>query len=219
MSNQRALTIGITGGSGSGKTTLATGMLRHLGAGNACLLDQDSYYLNRSVLSERDKCRINFDEPDAIDHVLMSHDLYALTRGNPIRKPVYSFEAHARTGATTTVSSAPLILVEGLFIFWHRSLREMLDIKIYVDAPSDLRFIRRAKRDIAERGRAIESIIDQYLSHVRPMHDMYMEPVRRFADLVLVNDHRDCDQLVNRALNGIRGLAKGHALVLEAGCC
>lgn len=208
MQGQRALTVGISGGSGSGKTALAYGLSQFFSHCDACILDQDSYYLDRSHLCESDRCRINFDEPNAVDHVLMSRDLHALARGKPIRKPVYSFEAHARTGATTTVNSAPFILVEGLFIFWHRSLRELIDIKIYIDTPSDLRFIRRAKRDISERGRTIKSVMDQYLSCVRPMHDTYIAPVRKFADVVLVNDDLDRHELVKSALDGIRALVK-----------
>lgn len=203
------LAIGIAGGTGSGKTTLARCLLQAFAADGACLLDQDAYYLDRSHLSEKERLLLNYDEPQAIDHALLLRHLTDLIRGAAIQKPSYCFQTHTRKIETQTVGPAKIILLEGLFALWDPSVRELLDFRIYVHADADIRFIRRARRDILERGRTIESIIDQYLMTVRPMHEMYIEPTRACADLVLSSDRDDSAGLLATALQAINGRFEG----------
>ncbi len=202
------LTIGVAGGTGSGKTTLASSLLNAFASRGACLLDQDSYYLDRSHLSQAERDALNYDEPQAIDHHLIVDHLKELIRGNTVEKPSYCFESHTRRKETHSLGPAEVILVEGLFALWHPAVRELLDFKIYVHAEPDIRFIRRAKRDMSERGRTIESVIDQYLNTVRPMHEMHIEPTRAYADIVLTNDHADREALLANALQAIEQLSR-----------
>ncbi|HXW54793.1 MAG TPA: uridine kinase [Candidatus Cybelea sp.] len=191
--------IGIAGGTGSGKTTLVNALLRRLAKEGACLLDQDSYYIDRQHLSASERALVNYDEPNAIDHALLLEHLRRLLSGEPVEKPVYCFKTHSRTLETRTVSPAQFILVEGLFAFWDPEIRRTLDLKLFVDADADLRLIRRARRDMRDRGRTAESVLEQYLASVRPMHRMYVEPCRVWADLVFNNnDHSEI--FVTRAL-------------------
>jgi uridine kinase len=180
--------IGIAGGTGSGKTTLASHLLRSFANEGACLLEQDSYYRDRSYLSPAERAGLNYDEPAAIEHDLLLEHLQALLSGKSIEKPIYSFKTHTRTGETQTVPPARVILLEGLFALWDPRARERMDLKIYVDAAVDLRCLRRARRDVCERGRTIESFIDQYLLTVRAMHREHIEPTKAYADLVLENN-------------------------------
>jgi uridine kinase len=191
--------IGIAGGTGSGKTTLVKALLRRLAKEGVCLLDQDSYYIDRHHLSQSERTLVNYDEPNAIDHALLLEHLRCLLNGEPVEKPVYCFKTHSRTVETETVSPAPFILVEGLFAFWDPQIRQTLDLKLFVDADADLRLIRRARRDMRERGRTAESVLEQYLASVRPMHRMYVEPSRVLADLVFSNNDQS-EIFVTRAL-------------------
>jgi uridine kinase len=180
--------IGIAGGTGSGKTTLASHLLRSFADEGACLLEQDSYYLDRSHLSPSERAGLNFDEPAAIEHDLLLEHIKTLLSGKSIEKPVYSFKTHTRTRETEVVPPARIILVEGLFALWDSRARELMDLKIYVDAAVDLRCLRRALRDVCERGRTIESFVNQYLVTVRAMHQQHIEPTKAHADLVLENN-------------------------------
>jgi uridine kinase len=189
-----AYLIGVTGGTGAGKTTLVHSLVGRLGG---YILDVDSYYRDLSHLSPEARARHNYDEPDAIDTDLLVSHLGCLAGGEPIAKPVYSFENHTRVG-TERITPARLIFVDGLFALWWPSLRALLDFKIYVDVPPDLRLGRRIQRDVRERGRDVQSVLAQYFSTVRPMHERYVEPTRPYADLVVTNSGplEDCLALV-----------------------
>lgn len=194
--------IGITGGTGSGKTTLAARLLHKFAQEGVCLLEQDSYYRDRSHLSTSERDRINYDEPEAVEHDLLFRHLQHLTRGTPIEKPVYCFKTHTRSSEIRLVHPAPVILLEGLFALWDPRIRSLQDLKIYVDAAADIRFIRRVHRDVFERGRTVESVIDQYLCSVRPMHERYIEPTKAYADLVIQNNG-DVTELLSAAEQAI----------------
>jgi uridine kinase len=176
--------IGIAGGTGAGKTLIAGDLVDRFGG---AVIDLDSYYLDRSAWEPEERRRLNYDEPGAIDVDLVVEHLRRLAAGEAIEKPVYSFDTHTRV-ATETLSPARLVVVEGLFTLWWESLRRLLHLKIFVDAPADIRLIRRLRRDIRERGRLMDHIVAQYVGTVRPMHDRYVEPSRVHADYVVVND-------------------------------
>jgi uridine kinase len=195
-----SLAVGIAGGTGAGKTTLARLLAATLG--HATLLDLDSYYLDHSALSQKSRDRLNFDQPDAFDVPLLLEHLHQLLRGRPVEKPRYSFEHHTRCGFEP-VPPAPIVLVEGLFALWWEDLRALLDLKVFLDAPSDLRLTRRLKRDVTDRGRIAESVLQQYEATVRPMHDLYVEPTRAHADLVLIND-QDLPTCVSAVCTALR---------------
>jgi uridine kinase len=180
-----AYRLGIAGGTGAGKTTIARAVVEALDG--ATLVDLDSYYLDRRDLLPADRRRLNFDEPGAIDVGLLVAHLDRLARGEPIAKPVYSFATHRRVG-TVVVAPEPVVVVEGLFALWWAEVRSRLDLKVFVDAPADLRLARRIRRDVLERGRSVEDVLEQYLATVRPMHDRYVEPARAHADLVIAGD-------------------------------
>ena len=185
MAPGRSRVIGVGGGSGAGKGALVDALCRH--AGRVAVLDLDSYYLDRAGVAAPERARVNFDEPTAIDADLVLQHVAALAGGTPVAKPVYSFVTHTRVGAVT-VAPAPVVVVEGLFTLWWPSLRQLLDVAVYVDAPPDLRLARRLERDVRERGRDLESVLRQYTETVRPMHQLYVEPTRGYADVVIVND-------------------------------
>jgi uridine kinase len=174
--------IGIGGGTGAGKSSLARRLVAHLG--DAVLLALDAYYHDRSGVSESARSLLNFDDPRAIDIERVLVDLDRLAAGDPIDRPIYSFVSHTRV-ATERVAPASVILVDGLWSLWWPELRARFTLKVYVDAPGDVRLARRLRRDVAERGRDFDSVIAQYFQTVRPMHDRYVEPTRIFADLVL----------------------------------
>ena len=182
------LLIGIAGGTGSGKTTLATDLLRRYAREGACLLEQDSYYRDRGHLSTIQRESINYDEPEAIEHDLLLEHIKSLMSGKAIEKPVYCFKTHTRSREVQVVDPTPVILLEGLFALWDQRARSLMDLKIYVDAAADLRFLRRARRDVFERGRTINSVFEQYVGTVRPMHELHIEPTKAYADLVVENN-------------------------------
>jgi len=201
------LLIGIAGGTGSGKTTLATDLLRKYAREGACLLEQDSYYRDRSHLSTIERKGINYDEPQAIEHDLLFEHVKSLMSGKAIEKPVYCFKTHTRTREVQVVDPTPVILLEGLFALWDQRARLLMDLKIYVDAAADLRFLRRARRDVCERGRTISSVFDQYLGTVRPMHELHIEPTKAYADLVVENNG-DVKEMRKIALEAAQALRK-----------
>jgi len=179
------LVIGIAGGSGSGKTTLARLILERVGQEHIAYLPHDAYYKDLSDLPANQHDTINFDHPDSLDSELLAEHVRQLRNRQAIDMPIYDFKTDSRTSETIRIEPEPVIMVEGILIFTDRALRELFDVKIFVDADPDLRFIRRLERDINERGRTIESVIHQYLSTVRPMHLEFVEPSKRYADVII----------------------------------
>ncbi len=181
----RRILIGIAGGSGSGKTVVARTIVRELGSKRVVVIDQDSYYKDLEQVPFRDREARNFDHPDAFDSDLMRQHLRDLLEGHPIEQPVYDYTEHRRTAETRRISDHFVIVLEGILIFHDPELRALMDIKLYVDADSDVRLIRRLRRDLSERGRSVDTILRQYEDSVRPMHLQFVEPSKRFADMII----------------------------------
>jgi uridine kinase len=177
--------IGICGGTGSGKTTVANRILESVRASEVVFIQQDSYYRNLKDLPLDFRNVANFDHPDALDNELLIHHVRKLKAGEPIDLPVYDFKTHTRLNETRPIAPKPIVIVEGILIFAEPRLLELMDIKVFVDTPDDIRFIRRLRRDIAERGRTVDSVIEQYTTTVRPMHMQFVEPSKRYADLII----------------------------------
>jgi uridine kinase len=177
--------VGISGGTGSGKTTVANRILEAVRASEVVFIQQDSYYRNLKDLPLDYRQVANFDHPDALDNDLLVHHIRKLKSGEPIELPIYDFKAHTRLPETRPVESKPIVIVEGILIFADPRLLEQMDIKVFVDTPDDIRLIRRLRRDIAERGRTFESVIEQYTATVRPMHMQFVEPSKRHADVII----------------------------------
>ncbi|QQS47855.1 MAG: uridine kinase [Acidobacteriota bacterium] len=177
--------IGICGGTGSGKTTVARRILESVCDEHVVFLQHDSYYRNLGDMPLELRHSINFDHPDALDNELFINHVKALRAGEAIEMPVYDFATHQRRTETIRIEPKPILIIEGILIFVDPSLRELMDIRIYVDTAGDLRFIRRLQRDIVERGRAVEMVIRQYLETVRPMHEQFVEPSKRHADVII----------------------------------
>jgi uridine kinase len=178
------LIVGVVGGSGSGKTTVAHAIAESV-EGGAMVLDQDAYYRDLAHLTLEERRRINFDHPDSIDTELFVAHLEALAAGEPVDKPTYDFAAHTRAAERVRIEPGPVVVVDGILLFVDPRLRRMFDLRIYVDVADDVRFIRRLLRDLTERGRSLESVIEQYLDTVRPMHLEFVEPSRRHADVII----------------------------------
>jgi uridine kinase len=185
------LVIGIAGGSGSGKTTVAHIIIERVGSNNIAFLQHDAYYKDLSDLPPNQRVLINFDHPDSLDNELLIEHIDRLKNYQPIELPVYDFKNHTRTSKTVRIDPQPLILVEGILIFAEPRLRPLFDVKIFVDTDPDIRFIRRLERDIVERGRTTESVIQQYLRTVRPMHLDFVEPSKRYADVIIPEGGRN----------------------------
>ncbi len=179
------IVIGVAGGTGSGKTTVAQEIIKRVGLDRLTYIQHDAYYRDWDDLPRADRDHPNFDHPDSLETDLLIEHLRQLREGHPVDAPVYEFVTHRRTAATRHIMPEPVILVEGILIFVEKALRELIDVKIFVDTDADLRFIRRLRRDIAERGRTMETVIDQYLATVRPMHLEFVEPSKRYADLII----------------------------------
>jgi uridine kinase len=177
--------IGVAGGTGSGKTTVTEKVLEAAGVGSVATLAQDSYYCDQVNLTPEERDKINYDHPDAFDWDLMLTHLSALSEGEPIFSPIYDFTSYTRSSATIPILPAPIIVFEGILALYEPRLRERFDLKIYVDADADVRFIRRLQRDVRERGRTPESVIHQYLESVRPSHLQFVEPTKRYADVII----------------------------------
>ncbi|NTU55632.1 MAG: uridine kinase [Anaerolineales bacterium] len=185
MKHPAPLVIGIAGGSGSGKTTVAQEILQRVGPDRIAFLQHDSYYKDLSGLPPVQRIQVNFDHPNSLETELLIQHIASLRDGKPVEVPIYDFSTHSRTSQTYTVQPRMVILVEGILIFTEPALRGMFDVKIFVDTDSDLRFIRRLERDITERGRTTESVIKQYQATVRPMHLEFVEPSKRYADVII----------------------------------
>lgn len=180
-----SLLIGIGGGTGSGKTTIATRIKESFKDARVVVIPQDAYYKDRSHLNPEERGRINYDHPDAFDTDLLIKHLNELKLGNPVEMPIYDFKTHTRLPQTIQVEPGEVIILEGILVLYDQRVRELLDIRIFVDTPDDIRFIRRLVRDVKERGRTVESVINQYLETVRPMHLEFVEPTKSFADVII----------------------------------
>ncbi len=185
MKHPDPLVIGIAGGSGSGKTTVAKEILNRVGPDRIAFLQHDSYYKDLTGLPPTQRAEVNFDHPNSLETDLLIQHVLALRDGHAVQVPIYDFAHHRRTGETFAVLPHRVIMVEGILIFVEKALRDLFDIKIFVDTDADIRFIRRLERDIAERGRTTESVIHQYQSTVRPMHLEFVEPSKRYADVII----------------------------------
>jgi uridine kinase len=180
-----AVLIGIAGGTGSGKTTVASRIVEGLPPGQSLLIQHDSYYRDRSHLSAAERAAVNFDEPDALDNALLVQHLGALRAGRPARCPQYDFATHTRRVEPLLLEPRPVVVVEGILLFAVPELRDMFDLRLFVDTPDDVRLFRRIRRDLLERGRDIGSVEGQYLRTVRPMHELHVAPTRKYAHLII----------------------------------
>jgi uridine kinase len=185
LNRANPLVIGIAGGSGSGKTTLAQLVMERVGAERIAYLPHDAYYKDLGDLPPNQRMMVNFDHPDSLDTALLAQHIQQLKEYQPVDLPIYDFKTHTRTSQTQRIEPKPVIMVEGILIFADPELRRLLEVKIFVDTDSDLRFIRRLERDIRERGRTTEMVVKQYLSTVRPMHMDFVEPSKRYADVIV----------------------------------
>lgn len=182
---KRPILIGITGGTGSGKSTVSKQILKRNGEENVVIIEQDSYYKDQSHLSFEERVKRNYDHPLAFDNELLIKHLKDLLNNIPIEKPIYDFEQHTRKKETVTVFPKRIIILEGILILYDEKIRNLCDIKIFVDTDSDVRVIRRIKRDIKERGRTLDSVIEQYMTTVRPAHQQFVEPTKKYADIII----------------------------------
>lgn len=181
----RPIIIGVAGGTGSGKTTVAFAILEKVGWNRIALIQHDSYYYDASNLPLEERARLNFDHPDALETALLVEHLKVLRSGQPVQIPTYDFRTHTRLAETRLINPEPVILVEGILIFAEPALRELFDVKIFVDADADIRFMRRLERDMKDRGRSLDSVIEQYMTTVRPMHLEFVEPSKRYAHVII----------------------------------
>lgn len=177
--------IGVAGGSGSGKTTVVRAIVDSIGTDQVNVLEHDRYYRDRNDLRLEERAALNYDHPDSLETDLLVQHVEALRAGRSVEVPTYDFARHARQKATDTFSARRAVIVEGILIFTDAELRALMDVKVFVDTDDDIRFIRRLQRDISERGRTVQSVIDQYLGTVKPMHLDFVEPSKRYADIVI----------------------------------
>ena len=180
----KILVIGIAGGTGSGKTTLMENLIRTF-SGSVTLLSHDNYYRRHDELTYEERCKLNYDEPAALEPDLMARHLDALRRGEAVDCPVYDFTVHNRSDKTIRIHPEKVIIVEGILIFENKALRDLMDVKIFVDTDADVRLCRRIKRDVRDRGRSLESVLAQYQNTVKPMHEQYVEPSKKYADIIV----------------------------------
>jgi len=206
------LVVGIAGGSGSGKTTLAELILEEIGADKISFLPHDSYYRNQDHLSYEERIKVNYDHPDSLETELLIEHIHSLLNGKSIELPVYDFTVHSRKKGTIRIEPRSIILVEGILIFYDKQLRNIFDVKLFVDADSDIRFIRRLNRDITERGRSVDSVIHQYQSTVRPMYLEFVEASKRYADIIIPEGGKNSvalDMVIAR-LENLLGAEESH---------
>jgi uridine kinase len=179
------LVIGIGGGSGSGKTTIARSIVEAIGPERVALIQHDAYYHDQTDLPMEERVKVNYDHPDSFETTLLVEHLRELRAGRAIERPIYDFTVYNRSGQTVRVEPKPVVIVEGILVLYEADLRDLMDLKIYVDTDPDLRILRRLERDLKERGRSFDSVHDQYLATVRPMHLQFVEPSKRYADMVI----------------------------------
>ena len=208
--NNDILVIGIAGGTGSGKTTLMNNLIERF-KGSVTVLSHDNYYRRNDHLSYEQRCQINYDEPAALETDLMARHLDALRHGETIQCPVYDFAQHNRSDETIEIVPKSVIIVEGILIFETQELRDLMDIKIFVDTDADVRLCRRIKRDVNKRGRSLESVLEQYQTTVKPMHEKYVEPSKKYANLVVLEGGKNwvaLDMIVGRIQRHLDEVAK-----------
>lgn len=181
----KPLIIGISGGTGSGKTRFTKELIERCDSNYVIYISQDSYYKDLSHMSYEERCNVNFDSPDSIDFNELYRDIKKLTDNNDADIPIYDYKRHKRMQETKKIKSKPIIIIEGIFSLYTPKVRDLIDCKIFVDTPADLRILRRAKRDINKRGRTIESIFSQYIKTVKPMHEKFIEPTKSYADIIV----------------------------------
>ena len=200
-----SILILIGGGSGSGKTTVADKIISHFKKQEVMLIKLDDYYKRLDHLTYDERVTVNYDHPDSLDFDLLIDDLKSLMAGKTINKPIYDFTVHNRSNELEVVEPSEIIILEGILVLSDERLREMADIKIYVDTDDDLRFIRRLKRDVTERARSIDSVINQYLKTVKPMHEAFVEKTKKYADIIIPNDfsHNVAVDILNTKIKGI----------------
>lgn len=182
---RKPIIIGVTGGTGSGKTTVTRKIIEEFGDVSLAYIPQDAYYKDQSHLTMDERVLTNYDHPFAFDNDLLSEHIRQLLNGQAVQMPVYDFTQHNRAEETIRVEPKEVIIIEGILIFSDKELRDLMDIKVFVDTDDDIRIIRRIKRDMAERGRSLDSIIDMYTSIVKPMHEQFIEPTKKFADIII----------------------------------
>lgn len=201
------ITIGVYGGTGSGKTTIVSQIVSEFPTSEIQVISQDSYYKDTTHLTFEERCALNFDHPDAIDFTLLYQHVNSLKNGENIEQPVYSFETHNRTKETVTVVPKRILIIEGILILNYPKLRSLFDLKIYIDADSDMRMERRVSRDISERGRTPEEVLSRYLNTLKPMHKQFIEPMKVHADITLEN-HQNTPPNLSELIDKIKTLSK-----------
>jgi uridine kinase len=204
------IVIGVAGGSGSGKTTVVRKIVEALGDDQVSVLEHDRYYRDHPELRLEERAALNYDHPASLETDLMMRHVEALRNNRDVDVPVYDFARHARVSSTTPVAARTAIIVEGILIFADAGLRDLMDVKVFVDADDDTRFIRRLQRDVAERGRTVDSVIDQYLGTVKPMHLEFVEPSKRYADVIVPQGGHN-SVAIGMLLSLIRSLTKSGA--------
>ena len=207
-STPQPLVIGVAGGSGSGKTTVVRKIVESLGPDEVIVLEHDRYYRPRNDLRLEERAALNYDHPDSLETDLLVADLHELRAGRPVDLPVYDFARYTRLATPERVEPRRAIIVEGILIFTDAELRRLMDVKVFVDTDADIRFIRRLQRDIADRGRTVQSVIDQYLGTVKPMHLDFVEPSKRYADIIVPQGGHNV-VAIDMLLTLIRALATG----------
>ncbi len=183
--------IGIAGGTGSGKSTLTARLREHFGENEVSVINHDSYYKRHDEMTYEERCKLNYDHPDSFDTALLVEHLQALRRGESVQVPVYDYTVHNRSDRTETVAPAPVVIVEGILIFAAPELCDLMDLKVFVDTDADVRILRRIVRDVKSRGRTLDSVVTQYLATVKPMHEQFVEPSKRKADLIVPEGGRN----------------------------
>ncbi len=206
MSRPAPIVIGVAGGSGSGKTTVVRRIVESLGDEHVTVLEHDRYYRDRPDLRLEERAALNYDHPDSLETDLMVEHVRALRNGQAVDIPVYDFARYARRQATETIEPRQAVIVEGILIYADAPLRTLIDVKVFVDTDDDIRFIRRLRRDVAERGRTMESVIEQYLHTVKPMHLDFVEPSKRYADVIIPRGGHNT-VAIDLLMQMIRGLA------------
>ena len=205
---EKIFVIGIAGGTGSGKTTITREIVKRLGS-HVTVLTHDSYYKAHHDLSYEERTQLNYDHPNAFDNDLMADAIARLKSGEPVEVPIYDYTIHDRTDNTMTLHPTPVILVEGILIYHSEELRKLMDVKLFVDTDADVRILRRIIRDIQERGRSLDSVVNQYLNTVKPMHEAFVEPSKKYADIIIPEGGENLvalEMVINRIEAHLKGM-------------